>query len=669
MKMRWSAFLLVPLAASSAMYAQLPETPVTWGPFQTQGSTTVGYRFTDIGGRKQTFQQMFDLESGFRLFDFNLTGKAKDSSNLFADTFQLTASGLGGDPFPGGQLTVSKTNVYDLRVNYRQSYYYWDQNDNLILANGLRGLTSNHNWATVRRFGSLNFLLHATNNLRFRFEYNRNGRDGTIFTTRTLDYYGAPDSWGTFLRDNPYYVVGPVNETANRFAGGIDYTLRDWTFHYTIGYQVFDQTLSWTNPVAQERSINASTAATVKELLANGSWGETRRLRTPSSELFFNGKIVPKLSWRGDFLYFRYSGPSTVNALYDGTARVNSTGSVVAPYAISLNSQAQVTEPNYVLDQGFTLKLKEWWNFDVDYRFNRFTENSTANFFGQDATLTKVSATGATTQQWRQSLQQLDARMEFTPLAGLVISPGIRLMKRDTTAIADGVVDPIRTLRTKTAWPIGSIFYQPSKMLSIRGDFQSITNNTSYTRITPHTDIGTRWIFRLRLTNKLSLEDNLAVRNRKLLDTDFHSTIRSNASIISYALNPRFSAYAGFSYDSFFATTSVTFIRGVAPLSTSWRDQTVNRVWQLGINAQPMRHLGLSFNGNFVRSTGSGQITGELPRFGPLTFPMGIATVYYDVPKLGRLAIDLQRAYYYEQIVRGNDFSANLLTVRWGVAF
>ncbi|MBV9038012.1 MAG: hypothetical protein JO182_26225, partial [Acidobacteriaceae bacterium] len=113
MKMRWSAFLLVPLAAGSAMCAQLPETPVTWGPFQTQGSTTVGYRFTDIGGRKQTFQQMFDLESGFRLFDFNLTGKAKDSSNLFADTFQLTASGLGGDPFPGGQFTVSKTNVYD----------------------------------------------------------------------------------------------------------------------------------------------------------------------------------------------------------------------------------------------------------------------------------------------------------------------------------------------------------------------------------------------------------------------------------------------------------------------------------------------------------------------------------------------------------------------------
>ena len=107
-------------------------------------------------------------------------------------------------------------------------------------------------------------------------------------------------------------------------------------------------------------------------------------------------------------------------------------------------------------------KLKEWWNFDADYRFNRFTEIGTANFLGRD---TSGTYTGATTQQWRESLNQLDLRMEFTPLTGLVISPGVRLMKRDVVALADGQVDPGRTLRTKTAWPIGSIFYQPWKEL------------------------------------------------------------------------------------------------------------------------------------------------------------------------------------------------------------
>ncbi len=649
----------------SVTYAQADPPPFDWGGFRTTGSATVGYRWDDIGGRKQTFQELFNLESGFRLFDFNLTGKAKEGSNSVADDFQVTASGLGGDPFPGGQLTVSKTNVYDLRVNYRQSYYYWDQNDTPLLPNGLHGLTTNHNWATVRKFGSLNFLLHATDNLRFRFEYDRNSRDGTIFTTRVLDYFGAPTSWGTFLRDNPYYVVGPIHETSNRIAGGIDYTWRDWTIHYTVGHQAFDDAFTWTNP-AVERSINIDSTANVRELLANGNWTEFRRLDAPSSELFFNGKINPRLAWRGDFLYFRYSGPANADASYNGTARANTTGTVVTPYAISLSSNAQITEPNYVLDQGFTLKLKEWWNFDADYRFNRFTESGTANFLGRDTTSTY---TGTTTQQWREGLHQLDLRMEFTPLNGLVISPGIRLVKRDVVAIADGQVDATRTLRTKTAWPILSLFYQPWKGFSIRGDFQSITNNTSYTRITPHTDVGTRLVFRYHVNSKLSIEDSLAIRNRKLLDTGFHNTMRANSTTISYALNVRFSVFAGFSYDSFFATDSVTFLRGTPPLNTAWRDQTVSRVWQLGINAQATRRLGLSFTGNFVRSTGLGEITGELPRFGPLTFPLGTATIHYDLPRLGRVALDVQRTYYYEQIVRGNDFSANLVTLRWTAVF
>ena len=78
-----------------------------------------------------------------------------------------------------------------------------------------------------------------------------------------------------------------------------------------------------------------------------------------------------------------------------------------------------------------------------------------------------------------------------------------------------------------------------------------------------------------------------------------------------------------------------------------------------------MKGLGVNFAGNFVRSTGAGEISGEAPNFGPLTFPMGTATIFYDLPKVGRLAVDLQRTYYLEGIVRGNDFGANLAAVRW----
>jgi len=134
-------------------------------------------------------------------------------------------------------------------------------------------------------------------------------------------------------------------------------------------------------------------------------------------------------------------------------------------------------------------------------------------------------------------------------------------------------------------------------------------------------------------------------------------------------VNEHNSALDGCTDESFVATASSKLIRGVEPLNTSWRDQTVNRVWQLAINSEPVSRRGFTFRGDFVRSTGLGQITAELPRFGPLTFPMATATVRFDVPRLGRLALDLQRTYYYEQIVRGNDISANLLTVRWSIPF
>src|SRR5450631_323047 len=142
-------------------------TPLAWGGFENSGSATFGYRFTDVSGYQPKFQELINLRQGPRLLDFNLFGKAQDGENRFADDYSLTASGIGGDPFASGQLTVRKKNIYDLRVNFRQSYYYWDRNDAAALPNGLSGLTSNHNWATVRKLGSVNLLIHATNHLKF----------------------------------------------------------------------------------------------------------------------------------------------------------------------------------------------------------------------------------------------------------------------------------------------------------------------------------------------------------------------------------------------------------------------------------------------------------------------------------------------------------------------
>jgi len=352
------------------------ERTIKWGDFETSGSATVGYRFTSVSGRKEKFQELFNLQSGPRMLDFDFSGRAKEGTTPFADSFHFSASGLGGDPYPGGQLTVHKSKVYDLRVGYRQTYYYFDRNDGAVLPSNLPALTSNHNWGTVRRFGNVNLLLHATNRLKFRLEYGRNSRDGMSFSTRTLDYFGSPSSWGAFLRDSPYYIEAPLRDTMNRFAGGVDYTLREWNFHYTLAYQSFDQSMNWNNLISPQYSINVNSATSMKEPLTSTSWSESRNLKSPSSEFMYNGKLNDRVSLRGTILYFRYRGPSTLDAGFAGTART--TGTNVAPYTLSQNSRAQLTEPNLVVDQGASIRLTNWWNFHADYRYNRFTETADA---------------------------------------------------------------------------------------------------------------------------------------------------------------------------------------------------------------------------------------------------------------------------------------------------
>jgi hypothetical protein len=483
--------------------------------------------------------------------------------------------------------------------------------------------------------------------------------------TVTMSYFNAPSSWGTFLRDNPYYVEAPLTESSNRVAAGFDYALDNWNFHYTVGHQQFTQSMNW-DVTTPEHSINIDSTANTLEFLNSGSWNQFRSLKSPSSEFSYNGKVNPRLTLRGSFLFFRYSGPANAAGAFAGTVRANSAGTLVTPYNVSLNTNGHLTEPNYLLDQGFSYKLKDWATVHGDYRYNRFTED---NLFTQNSNNGTALFSGTTDQQWRQGLHQGDLLLELTPIQSLVITPGIRYVKRDTTDIEDGVADASRSERVKTVWPIGRVAWVPSKKFSVRADLQSITNGTSYTRITPHTDVSTRWVVRYQPFDKLSIEESFVIRNRKLVGADFVNNTRSNGATVSWAWNDCLTTFAGFTYDNFLATASVNFLRGVAPINTTWRDQTVNRVWQAGVTARLHKRAGLSFSGNFVRTTGVGEITGELPSQGPVTFPMATATGYYDVPVFGRLALDLQRTYYREEIVTGNDFSANLLTVRWTKGF
>jgi hypothetical protein len=657
---RLAATAMAVLLSAYALGAQ-DNPPVTLGGFETQGSITAGYRFTDVAGSRHKFQELFDLRKGFRVNQFDLSGRSTNSANALADSYSVNLSGLGGEPYSGGQASISKNRAYDIRLNFRQSYKYWNRNDEQSHPGGLAGLSINHDWAVVRKFGSANAGVYATDKLRFNFEYHRNSREGTTSTTRTLDYFGFPSAWANFLRANPYYFQAPVNEVMNRFSGGLSYSVGNWNLFYRTGYQTYEENLTMNNVQPGQRSIALSDPVTANELIGHASWTQYRRLKTPISEFSYVGNARSRLQLRGGYIFYRYRGPVSQDASFNGTARL--VGTTTGPYAVSQSDRAQVTEPNHVIDQGFTLKLGDMWNFHADYRYSRFTQEAVLDAHSlRDGT---TAASGEEQSLWRYGLQTLDVAFEFLPSTKVIVRPGVRFLKRDVHASRDGVGDPRESKPSKMIAPILNLYYGPTERFSIRGSIQHIANGGPYTRISPRTDFVTRWIGRYRLADQLTIENALIIRTGKWSATEFRNAVRSNQTTISYAFNERLSLFGGFGYDSFLTTAAITFLRGTAPLSAVWRDQTINRVWQAGIDARPVPRLSLQLSGNYDRTTGAGEISGEPPTFGPLRWPMVTGTLGYDFGIPGRLSLDVQRTYYIEEIMPGDNFSANILALRW----
>ncbi|HVB37203.1 MAG TPA: hypothetical protein VND92_01655 [Vicinamibacterales bacterium] len=630
------------------------------GGFDTQGSISIGYRVTDVTGYQQKYRELYNLSDGLRLPDFNLFGRAAQGKDLFADSFSLSASGLGGDPYQAIQFMARKNQLYDLRASFRQSNFYWDQN-NGVYENGLSAVTNSHAWNTERTLGNVSFLLHATNNLRLAFDFSHSGRDGMNLTTRTVDYFGSPSSWGAFARANAYSMLAPLNETTNRYTGGFDYTWQDWNVHYRAGYQIFDDAV--TADAASPISIDLTDPLSPKETLENGTYQDYRRLTTPVSEFSYDGKITPKFEWRGGYTFYRYSGPAGLQAAYSGLTR---SGTKVVPYDLSLDTRTNVTEPTHVLDQGFTWDATDWVSVLVDYRYQWIGIDSTGNFASD---FNSTFQTGTSTDSWRQNKNQLDFDLEFMPRADLLVRAGVRYLRNNIRVVDNGTVDTYATQSINTWWPTLSLSWKPNAIVNLHADVDSIQNDVSFTRLTPETNVGSRVVLNVHPNDQWSIVDAMNVRHQTLDAANYTANIRSNAITANYQFNDNLALFGGYSYDSFDATAGAGFLRGTAPLTVTLLDNTTNHVWQAGVSAKPMPRLGVKLAGNYIRTTGQGSITGETPLYGPVTYPYASGTVYYEIPTIGRLSVDVTRTYYIEELVPLNNFGARIVMVRWTRSF
>ncbi len=91
---------------------------------------------------------------------------------------------------------------------------------------------------------------------------------------------------------------------------------------------------------------------------------------------------------------------------------------------------------------------------------------------------------------------------------------------------------------------------------------RTFDNGASYTAITPSTETTGNVVARLKLTDSLSVNDNVSLSSSSLLATGYEDRVRANATLLNYAFNTTFSLFGGFSYDSVLALGDIVFASG-----------------------------------------------------------------------------------------------------------
>lgn len=628
-----------------------PPKPFQIGGYNLSGSGSFGYRFVNLEGNHAKYDQLLNLQQGFRVFSADFSLQAPDVSKAkWFDRLWVTAQGLGGDPFPSIRADLRKADKYELRFGYRATQYFYDLPETAF--------TANRGWLDRRRFADADLRYTPTKALNLRFFYNRTERVGTDLATSPFFYVPlAPDVFQALGRFNSTPWAIPLREQANLFGGGLDYKLGDTAIHLDQTYRTYNNPANLQGlagqPVLVEGPLSPAQNLVVQR------WDTLSAFNIPTTTLFIEHDIDGHARVRVGFIHSRASGPASL----DGT--ISQPGAFLLRY-IGAGTTKVTTK---TADAGFTWIVLKGVEFISDYRYQKYNESGTQATQALRSDLPAPVALSNDTLHWDFGLHNLETVLSVSPAQTLTIRGGFRFFKRDVVRTVDGQ----KSIGTGETWaytPLINAAWTPSKKFSLRGDFDSTVTVDPYVRITPESSVGAKVRSRFNFTDKLGIDNTFLFRNLSTDDLTFVAHARSNFTTLWYQPNARVGLQGGFSYGSFSSRNSIRFLQGAPPLTGLLStDQTVDRTYTLGVRLNPANAWSLGFTGQFIRSTGVGTIAGEPSIYGPLTWPAWSAEIGYNTKHLGRMVFAWQRSYYFEDLFRAADYSANGFTLRFERAF
>jgi hypothetical protein len=447
---------IVALATLFLAVARADEPEKAAGPasplddYNLGAALTAGYRFVDVGGSEQKYREDYNLRQGVRLFNFDVSAAAKDTTKSSLDHFHLLVDTPGDEPVSTYLLDAGDRERWDFRANFTRSKYFYDVP--ALFENPVPGdsKTSDlHSFDLIRTNGAVDFTLHLPKLPKLFLGYRLYRQEGD--TTSTINVDGGD----TFL------VRAPIDSRTHVAVIGTEFDALGTNVFVQQQYRRTIRDLGDHGPrTGEAQGLDPNDTSTLAHYDAFGS----EHIDEPVTTVRVRRPIGERFELTGGY-FFSHADLSS-----DWTTSQNATTNVPALPGFAQKTQhGDATLDTNIADLGATARITDHFSAHATYRFD---EQWQQGGFEQSGSVGVLSiGTGHHVR-----LHRLTGDFEWDPRRDLTFRLGLRYSWR----LADFSSSGIGPITTQTLGAIADARWRPSSKVDLFARYESAQVDDPY---------------------------------------------------------------------------------------------------------------------------------------------------------------------------------------------
>ncbi len=529
-----------------------PKAASEFDDYTVTSSIELGYRGLRVDGDINKYQSDLNYKAGPRLFDTSFLMQAKEGRRVPLDTFLVTTTGWGADPYGQMRISAEKSKWYRFDGSFRRFKYFRFLNN-----------FANPNFAT--RPTDPVTVLPKNRRVRFSVGFSPESYSGPVFTTW---HYGGDD----------FVLLSQARSRSNDYRVGADWKLGPFDFSLMQGFRRFrDQTF-----IDNEGINQGANPALTSAFLTSIERIQPTRGSVNYTRFSVHTLLAKKLDITGRVVYSNattnFSLIETLTATNFNTRITNLPGVINPPNILTLGQfgfKGDTKRPNTLGDLGVTYAATSKLRLSNTFRVETFQINGGA-FYNGLFNLTRSNGTGAvsilpsgssyevTKYRKIQNTVEGDYQFDENYSAHFGYRYGARLIERFASGanLANNGAIPItpesEEEHNHTNVFIGGFRARPLKSWTLSIDAERGTADNVFTRVGNYDYTNVRARSRYSMSNKVRLNLAFITKNNSnpsVIDgvslADFGVDVRSRVftSSVDWTVNPRLSFSTGYNYN------------------------------------------------------------------------------------------------------------------------